>query len=269
MPKIAIYAGHGGNDHGATGNDKREKDLNLEISIEITRILRTHGYEIINNRTDDSSRNTYTDAIRANSENVDAIIEIHMNSHHENLDFNGTTAIYSTFDKSEGKNLAMLITNNISTLGFSNNGAKTRSNAHGRDHWGIIRLTKATAVLVEVAYISNVNDMAKFNVSPISQAIADSIMQILPLPSPIVSEEPLVENPPITNPPIIHQTVRFGSRNETVQIIQKSLNTKGYSLKIDGIFGSITESKLKAFQNDNSLIPDGIADPKTQKLLFV
>lgn len=275
MPKIAIFAGHGGQDFGAIVGDKSEKELNLAIALEVTRILKSGGYEVLNNRTTDSDRNIYSNAVMANSENVDVIVEIHMN-HSETPDENGVETIHSIFNDGKGKELATNIATNIAALGFPNRGTHTRK-AHAKnvDYWGIIRLTKAPAVIVKTAFISSESDMANFGIQPIAQAIADAIMQTFPIQQPKEPAEPAVtvtiSQPQIQVPPPHHpptQSVRIGSRNEIVTAIQKALNSKGYSLAITGIFESITEIKLKSFQNDNNLPASGIADVATQALLL-
>jgi len=58
-------------------------------------------------------------------------------------------------------------------------------------------------------------------------------------------------------------TVRYGSRGGDVILCQDSLNQKGYPCEIDGIFGSDTEAKTKAFQGASDLVSDGIVGPAT------
>lgn len=56
-----------------------------------------------------------------------------------------------------------------------------------------------------------------------------------------------------------YPTVRRGSRNTYVLILQDALNALGYpSGSLDGVFGSATESALKAIQKDFSLTADGV-----------
>ena len=56
MPKIAVYAGHGGSDPGAVSGGLREKDLTLAVSNAATEILRGWGYTVLNNRTTEAVR---------------------------------------------------------------------------------------------------------------------------------------------------------------------------------------------------------------------
>jgi|11BtaG_2_1085332.scaffolds.fasta_scaffold02207_10 putative chitinase len=55
-----------------------------------------------------------------------------------------------------------------------------------------------------------------------------------------------------------YETVRKGSRGNTVRKLQEALGTGA-----DGIFGSGTEVKLKEWQQANGLVADGIAGPNT------
>lgn len=54
------------------------------------------------------------------------------------------------------------------------------------------------------------------------------------------------------------QTIKKGSRGEAVKTLQQALH-----LKVDGIFGVLTEESVKDFQKANGLIADGIVGPNT------
>ena len=58
-------------------------------------------------------------------------------------------------------------------------------------------------------------------------------------------------------------TVKFGSKGADVMTLQMALNSAGYSLSADGIFGAKTEAAVKDYQRKNGLTVDGIAGPKT------
>lgn len=58
--------------------------------------------------------------------------------------------------------------------------------------------------------------------------------------------------------------LRNGSRGQAVKDLQSQLkNLNYYKSTIDGIYGSLTESAVRAFQRDNGLAVDGIAGPQT------
>ena len=60
--------------------------------------------------------------------------------------------------------------------------------------------------------------------------------------------------------------IRKGSTNLTVvKWLQSNLNKLGYSLTVDGSFGSKTEDAITNFQSNNNIIPDGVAYFQTQR----
>ena len=63
---------------------------------------------------------------------------------------------------------------------------------------------------------------------------------------------------------------KYGSRGEETKKIQQKLKNLGYyTYTVDGIFGSRTQTAVKAFQKDYGLAVDGIAGPKTLKALGI
>ncbi len=60
---------------------------------------------------------------------------------------------------------------------------------------------------------------------------------------------------------------RKGSKGSGVKATQWILNTYGYPLSVDGVFGSKTESAVKTFQKDMGLAADGIVGAKTRAAL--
>lgn len=62
-------------------------------------------------------------------------------------------------------------------------------------------------------------------------------------------------------------TLRHGDRSQAVRVLQKSLNTHGAKLIIDGDYGDVTEAAVRAFQLKVGLVADGIAGSKTQAML--
>jgi hypothetical protein len=51
--------------------------------------------------------------------------------------------------------------------------------------------------------------------------------------------------------------------NGDVKQLQNDLNHFGFSLQVDGLFGSETEAAVHQFQLDHGLLPDGIVGPQT------
>lgn len=64
-------------------------------------------------------------------------------------------------------------------------------------------------------------------------------------------------------------TVKTGSTGENVYSVQLLLEARGYSLSIDGNFGSQTAATVKSFQSAHKLSVDGVVGPQTWSALIV
>lgn len=59
------------------------------------------------------------------------------------------------------------------------------------------------------------------------------------------------------------RTLSYGSSGEEVKELQKALNNMGYSLEVDGKFGTKTQNAVKSYQKNNGLSVDGIVGNNT------
>lgn len=62
-------------------------------------------------------------------------------------------------------------------------------------------------------------------------------------------------------------TLQTGSEGTFVKILQQNLQLLGYSISVDGIYGTGTQQIVEQFQRNNGLTADGIAGPQTQNAL--
>ena len=60
-----------------------------------------------------------------------------------------------------------------------------------------------------------------------------------------------------------YQQVSYGSRGDAVRQLQTALNSRGYSLDVDGIFGDKTRAAVWDYQKRNNLRLDGIVGSET------
>jgi peptidoglycan hydrolase-like protein with peptidoglycan-binding domain len=65
-----------------------------------------------------------------------------------------------------------------------------------------------------------------------------------------------------------NQVLRQGSNGGAVKILQLTLNSKGYGLVGDGIFGPATDRAVRQFQANNRLQIDGIVGSQTWNTLL-
>ncbi|BAY30034.1 peptidoglycan binding domain-containing protein [Tolypothrix tenuis PCC 7101] len=84
-----------------------------------------------------------------------------------------------------------------------------------------------------------------------------------------------MQNPPNPSQPLNARatanlslpTLRFGDSGDAVRVLQRLLLGNGYSVKIDGVFGALTETAVKAFQNQGNIKADGIVGSNTWRKL--
>ncbi|BAZ22406.1 peptidoglycan binding domain-containing protein [Kalymmatonema gypsitolerans NIES-4073] len=62
-------------------------------------------------------------------------------------------------------------------------------------------------------------------------------------------------------------TLRFGARGDSVKALQRLLVSNGYFVKIDGVYGALTEAAVKAFQSGRGLRADGVVGSRTWGVL--
>ncbi|WP_166666068.1 N-acetylmuramoyl-L-alanine amidase, partial [Paenilisteria rocourtiae] len=156
--KLAIYAGHGGVDPGASSSYGKESEKALELMLEATKYARSLGIKVINNRTSNVARNISADAKKANREKVNAVIEIHFDS--ATATAQGTTGFYCD-GSATSKSLAQKVNDHVDDY-FKDRGIKPdTSTRHGR--LGILRETNAPAMLLETCFISNKDDMTTYS----------------------------------------------------------------------------------------------------------
>lgn len=60
----------------------------------------------------------------------------------------------------------------------------------------------------------------------------------------------------------------YGSQGEEVRKLQEALNSQGYGLSVDGIYGAKTQAAVRDYQSKNGLSVDGIAGVNTQGKLY-
>jgi murein L,D-transpeptidase YcbB/YkuD len=107
--------------------------------------------------------------------------------------------------------------------------------------------------------------------------LRDSVSVVEANPSTIsinlgVQQEPTLSSPLFADGTIAPEyrqeqssipTLQFGNSGVSVRVLQKLLLSSGYGIGVDGFFGAVTETAVKAFQNQRSLVADGIVGQKT------
>ncbi len=161
---VVIDAGHGGEDCGAIGTmGVYEKDLNMQISLEIGEALKSRGYTVVYTRTEDKLLYTSAENIKglrkisdlknrckiANSYPDAIFISIHMNSYSE-AKYQGLQVYYAE-SSPESSALAGKIQTNVRSRLQNDNKRQIKK---GEGIY-VLENTEPVSVLVECGFLTN------------------------------------------------------------------------------------------------------------------
>ena len=182
---VIIDAGHGGEDGGAIGVDKKtlEKDVNLSVSMYLGRLLESDGVNVIYTRTEDVllyDRNVDYDGrkksldLRARldiaEQNPGAVfVSVHMNSFGDPK-YSGMQVYYSD-SAEDGRILAETLQKMARFLSPTNERMIKKANS------SIYLLDRApgTAVLVECGFLSNYEECSLLSTEDYQKKVAFAI----------------------------------------------------------------------------------------------
>ena len=179
---VVIDAGHGGTQPGAVKKDISEKNLNLDIVLQLKKILDQEDekkIKVFYTRLDDSNPSLAERADMANQLNADLFISVHNNASADGKfdNTNGTMVLYSQKqDEEDSKRLAQICLDNVNESA----GSKDLGLVKG-DHIYIIRTSNVPVALIEVGYMTNTKELnnlcsAEYQ-KKVAKGIYNAIMQ--------------------------------------------------------------------------------------------
>ncbi|TYQ18375.1 UNVERIFIED_CONTAM: N-acetylmuramoyl-L-alanine amidase [Acetivibrio alkalicellulosi] len=190
---IVIDPGHGGEDLGASYRNMHEKDLNLDISFRLGKLLDEAGIKVVYTREEDGDVSLDRRVNIANDLDAALFISVHNNALPTNLNHRGTETLYCSPanpvpGKMDGRRLAVIVQRQLVTaLKTVDNGIIHRPNLV------VLRKTKMPAVIAEIAYMSNASDRALLGQDQFkqkaAQALADAVLEALEEMNVIRDEE--------------------------------------------------------------------------------
>ena len=161
QPVIVLDAGHGGEDPGKIGiNGALEKDVNLQITMRLARLLQQNGYHVILTRNEDKGLYTGNQGSKKveDLKNRIALIEssgaalavsIHQNSYPEEY-VHGAQVFYYE-GSMEGQELADKIQKRLIEGADPGNKRQIKANSS----YYLLKKTKIPIVIVECGFLSN------------------------------------------------------------------------------------------------------------------
>lgn len=156
--KVFLGIGHGGNDSGASANGFKEKNMTLTIGLACRDYLQANGVKVGMSRTKDENDNINERIRECNSFKPDIAIDIHINSGGGN----GFESFYH-YKGGLSKILAQNCEREVMMLGQNSRGCKIKKNSSGTDYYAFIRETKCPAVINELGFIDNKEDLKDFD----------------------------------------------------------------------------------------------------------
>lgn len=211
---IAVDAGHGGHDFGATFEGRMEKDDNLRLALAVWTQMEAQGVRVLMTRTEDVFVTLQDRASMANEADVDLFISLHRNSYIEQTpETNGVeNYIYLTAPEESTGLAAATVLEEVVNVGVQRNRGVNRGNYY------VLRRTVMPAMLLEMGFIINEIDNQLFDENLIQYAIAitkgamryfrvpfDPSRVVLPppppAPEPCPPEIPIIPIPPEIAPP--------------------------------------------------------------------
>lgn len=176
MGKIYLISGHHNADPGAIGNGFKEADLTKELRGLIYCAIRKHdkGVEVLLDYDNDTLSQVIA-KVKETATSNDVLLDIHFNAFSK-PSATGTETLVANNARSFSVTLAKRISKaGAQVLEIHDRGYKTESQSH-RGKLGILH-TAASSVLWEVTFITNPDDMKKYQAK--KQVLADHIARIL------------------------------------------------------------------------------------------
>ena len=285
---LNVHAGHNFNVSGADGyfSETTENRKVKDGVISKLRSLNCTVYDCTDNNGKTQNENLKNIVAKCNAHTVDLDISIHFNA--SNGQGHGVEVLQYS-DKT--KEIAQNICNAIAKLGFRNRGVKHRTDLY------VLKHTKAPAILIECCFCDSAIDAGLYNYNSMANAIVEGLMgevkeTVQPQPTPQTAPEPqpkptddwvrrlqeelnaqfgaglVVDG--LRGPKTLNACpqVKKGAKGNVTRLIQERLNSVGFNISTDGIFGENTKNAVKVFQKNRGLTQDGIVGPNTWEWLL-
>jgi N-acetylmuramoyl-L-alanine amidase len=168
--KIAIEAGHGGDNYGAVGlSGLKEKDINLDLSLKLEKICRENGAEVLQIRDRDRYMLLSTKRDTSRYSDSDIHISIHANSGGGRGGYLGVSGTSTYYHNPFWAPLAKNIYDRLLELELNEFGVI------GSFNYRVIRMTEMPSILVEQAFLSHAEDEEKLADDNFREDIAQKI----------------------------------------------------------------------------------------------
>lgn len=174
---VVVDAGHGGDDTGAIFKGDLEKDINLEIALKLEAVLKESGIGVYVTRTEDELMRPEVRAEFVNDISPDLFVSIHLNSTASGRasDIYGSEVMYYSKEPTgRAKEIAKKLSEGISKA----LDGRDRGILVGDDIY-VLREIKSPAVLCEIGFITNADELKKIKSEEYQEKIVNNIAEIV------------------------------------------------------------------------------------------
>lgn len=172
---VTIDPGHGGDEPGTINYGMVEKDINLDISLRLEKLLNDAGVTTQMTRREDKTVGLRKRAEMANSAAANLFISVHNNYLPGYPDFGGTETLYAFPDnpilsKIDSKRLARIVQDEVT----SKLGTKDLKLIY-RPELAVLHRTNMPSVIAEISYMSNKAEGEKLSKAEFRQKAAEAL----------------------------------------------------------------------------------------------
>ncbi len=164
---IVLDPGHGGSDHGAIRGDINEKDITLDVSKRVRKLLEEKGYEVFMTREIDETLSLQERVEISENLIPDIFVSIHVNSSNSDAPNGLETHYYKENSLTLAKTVHASLLNHVT----ANNRGLFKSKFY------VINHTTAPAILLEIGFMSNPIERVQLITDIRKQATAKAIAE--------------------------------------------------------------------------------------------
>lgn len=213
---IAINMGHtlSGKGTGAVGLVK-ETDKNREVGNKLITKLQDYNCKVLNCTIDKSNNDMYEACNKANVNNADVFISIHLNAGGGT----GVETFYSRYSNSRNIEFAKKVNSDLAATSVLSPSRRCCSDYsfHGYDLY-VLKNTKMDAILVELGFVDNKKDVDRWNGELIANTMLNSIVSFYNLSKK--------QNTTVTSKPQTTPTPQNNAVNYIVKVTADVLNVR-------------------------------------------
>ena len=235
-----------------------ENEFNRQAKFDFILACLRCGFNVFDIHPEIQDTNISTRVVRANRARLNLLVTFAYNAFGAGNNFNSAQGIevyYSPLNQFalQSRQLSEEVYENI----IQRTGRPGRF--VGQLSVGVLSNVNCPSTLIEAGFMTNFQE-AKLMLNPnytlqVGEATCEGVCEFLQVPY-------------VTRDLNNYPTIRRGDRGNFVKILQYILNSYGYNLSLDGIFGTITSNAVLDFQKNNNLTADGIVGRNTWSRLL-